>query len=278
MTESRDFPPFSVVLPVYAGDDPGYLNEAIESTLSQTVMPSELVIVEDGDLTEQLYGVLNRWKQQYSSVVRRTYNESNRGLSRSLIKGVNKASHEYVARMDADDICLEDRFEKQLQYLTENDTVDVLGGYIREFSTDESTAETIREVPTTHAEIQQMAKFRNPMNHVTVLFRRESVIRAGNYRPVDRMEDYDLWVRMLLNGATFANIPDVLVRVRGGPEMYSRRGGLEYAREEIRMQREFRSWDFTNQVQFYRNLLLRTGLRFVPNTIRGNIYKLFARE
>jgi glycosyltransferase involved in cell wall biosynthesis len=278
MNSEQSTSPFSVVLPVYQGDNPEHLEEAISSTLDQTVMPSELLIVEDGDLTSQLYTILDRWGQRHPIVVRRICNDSNRGLSRSLIKGVERASNEHVARMDADDVCVQNRFEKQIKYLTHDDSVDVVGGYIREFSADESDGENIRIVPTDHEEIRKMARFRNPMNHVTVMFKRDQVLSVGNYRPVNRMEDYDLWVRLLLDGATFSNIPDVLVNVRAGDEMYSRRGGLEYAREELRMQREFYSWEFISLFQFFRNLFLRTGLRFVPNTLRGLVYEQFARK
>lgn len=278
MTRPRELPAFSVVLPVYCGDEPKHLDEAIESLFTQTIPPTEVIVIEDGELTEQLYSVLAHWEEKYTSIIHRTSNKSNRGLSRSLIRGVNEASNDLVARMDADDVCINNRFEKQLKYLTDHEDVDVVGGYIQEFSTDEYLEHSIRKVPTSHDEIHRMARFRNPMNHVTVLFRRDSVLKVGNYRPVDRMEDYDLWVRMLLNKAKFANLPEILVKVRGGSKMYTRRGGLEYAQEEIRMQREFYSWGFTNRRQFVRNVLLRTGIRLVPNSIRGTVYRTFARS
>lgn len=278
MNSRQGTPPFSVVLPVYSGDHPEHLEQAISSTLDQTVMPSELVIVEDGVLTNQLNTILNQWEQRHSDVVRRVCNDSNRGLSQSLKKGVEQASYDHVARMDADDVCVKDRFEKQIKYLIHHDSVDVVGGYIREFSADEPDGKRIRVVPTDHDEIREMARFRNPMNHVTVMFRRNKVLSVGNYRPVDRMEDYDLWARLLLSGATFANIPSVLVKVRAGDQMYARRGGLEYAREELRMQRDLYSWGFISKLEFCRNLLLRTGLRVVPNRIRGKVYESFARN
>lgn len=277
MSSEQAPPPFSVILPVYRGDHSEYVEEAISSTLNQSVMPSELLIVEDGTLTSQLYSILDRWEKRHPEIIRRISNNSNRGLSRSLIKGVEQASYELIARMDADDVCESDRFEKQIQFLTDNNSVDVVGGYIREFSGQKSGGENVRVVPTDHKGIQDMARFRNPMNHVTVMFRRNQVLDVGNYRPVDRMEDYDLWVRLLLEGSKFANISEVLVNVRAGSKMYSRRGGLEYAREEIRMQREFYQWGFTNRLEFWRNLFLRTGLRFLPNTLRETIYRNFAR-
>lgn len=160
----------------------------------------------------------------------------------------------------------------------ENPRTDIVGGYIEEFDSDPDNPVAKREVPTTHEEIKKMARFRSPMNHGTVMFDKQSVLSAGNYRVVDRMEDYDLWVRMLITGATFANIPHVLVKARAGEEMYGRRGGWEYAREEIRTQVEFYRQGFTSFPVFMVNILTRTALRLIPNRVRGMIYKVIARK
>lgn len=275
---SQHYPEFSVVLPVYRGDEPQHLDVAIKSLASQTVLPTEVVVVEDGPLTEGLSKTLEEWSEAFPGVFRRCRHESNQGLSVALRTGVKEATHDLVARMDSDDVSVSERFETQLEYLLDYPETDVVGGYIAEFSNDPSDIDALRTVPLEHDAIRQHARFRSPMNHGSVMFRRDSVLDVGNYRPVDRMEDYGLWVRLLLDDATFANIPEVLLKVRAGSELYGRRGGREYAREEIRIQTDFYRWGFTTLPVFLFNVLSRTTLRLVPNCVRALMYQSVARE
>jgi glycosyltransferase involved in cell wall biosynthesis len=268
---------FSVILPTYANDDPAELETAIESVIDQTRVPDEILIIKDGELTSELESTVEQFETEHSSLVTSVQIPTNRGLGNALRTGVEEATYDYVARMDADDISVPTRFEQQIEFLTANPDVDIVGGYIDEFETDPSNPVARREVPTEHQEIKKMARFRSPMNHGTVIFNRKTALEAGNYRPVDRMEDYDLWVRMLLDEATFANIPEVLVNVRAGAEMYGRRGGWEYAREEIRTQTEFYRRGFISLPVFLFNSASRGGLRLMPNIIRQRVYRLIAR-
>ena len=267
----------SVVLPTYSGDCPAALSTAIDSVLRQSRPPDELLIVKDGPLSEQLETVVNNCEKDHPDVIETLQFPENRGLGEALRAGVETASHDLIARHDADDISVLSRFERQMSFLQDSPEVDIVGGYIEEFDEQMSEPLSVREVPTTHREIQRMAKFRCPMNHVTVMFRRQSVIDAGNYRSADPMEDYDLWVRMLLNGAKFANIPAVLTHVRAGDNMYSRRGGLDYAAEEIRLQRSFHRQNFISTPELVFNSVTRAGVRLIPNRIRKAIYELVAR-
>jgi glycosyltransferase involved in cell wall biosynthesis len=275
---NENYPQFSVVLPVYRGDEPRYLDVAIESLASQTLTPDEVVVVEDGPLTGELAATLAEWSEKFPGTFRRCRHESNRGLSVALRTGVEAAAHDFVARMDSDDVSVPKRFETQLDYLMDYPRTDVIGGYIAEFSTDSSDIDALRKVPLEHDAIRRQARFRSPMNHGSVIFRRDRVLDVGNYQPVDRMEDYGLWVRLLLDGAAFANVPEVLLKVRAGSKLYSRRGGWEYAREEMRIHTEFYYWGFTTLPVFLFNIVSRTTLRLLPNRLRGLAYRLFARE
>jgi len=227
-----DIPPFSVLLPAYSGDDHAELNLALESCFKQSLVPDEVLVVEDGPLTDSIKATLDDWQDRHADTLNRHALPENTGLGNALREGVQACRHELIARSDADDVNVRGRFERQVTYLAEYPEVDVVGGYIAEFEDDPKAPVTVREVPTKHEAIQRKARFRSPMNHGTVLFRKEAVLDAGNYRAVTRMEDYDLWVRMFLAGARFANVPEILVKVRAGPEMAIRRGGLEYAHAE----------------------------------------------
>ncbi|WP_254535981.1 glycosyltransferase [Halomarina litorea] len=270
--------PFSVVLPVYRGDDARNFNTAVESLRTQTETPTEVVVIADGPLTRSLENSLKRWCEEFPAEFRVDWIPKNRGLGNALRTGVRECSHDLVARMDADDISVSDRFERQLEYLSDNPTVDVIGGQLAEFGTNPDKVTSLRRVPLRHEEIATMARSRSPMNHATVMFRREAVLAAGNYRPVEPMEDYDLWVRMLIDGAKFANLPDVLLKMRAGDGLYERRSGLEYGREELRRQTDFLRWGFIGPFRFCLNLLLRLPVRFVPGRVRGYIYERLFRD
>lgn len=269
---------FSVLLSVYRGDDPDQLDASLASCFRQTRTPDELFVVEDGPLTEELDAVLDSWASAHPGRVRRHALPENRGLGAALNVGVRECRHSLIARFDADDINVETRFETQCDYMATHPEVDVLGGYISEFTDDPDTPIRRREVPTAHDAIRRRARFRNPLNHVTVMFRREAVLTAGNYRSLMPLEDYDLWVRMLCDGATFRNLPEVLVKVRAGEEMIARRGGLAYARADACLQWDFYQRGFVSLPVLLFNLGTRVPFRFVPSSVRRLIYTAVARE
>lgn len=266
----------SVVLPTYSGDEPEALAEALDSIISQTRTPDELLIVRDGSVPEVNQSIINNYLSEYS-FLQMTPFEQNRGRALARKVGVEESDGDYVAMIDADDICLPSRLERQESYLAKNTDVDIVGSQLLEFDPENQEKMRFRDLPTDHEEIYELAKRRAPISQSTAMFRRKSVLNAGNYRNVTRMEDYGLWVRMLLNGATFHNIPEVLVKARTGDDMYNRRGGLEYASEEIRLQRDFRRWGFISRKRMLMNLLTRVPLRLAPNKLRASVYESLFR-
>ncbi|WP_121744672.1 glycosyltransferase [Natronorubrum halophilum] len=269
-------PAFSVLMPVYHGDDPSQLDVAVRSVIDQSVRPDEIVIVEDGPLTRELSAVLDSYERECEGRLSRYRLRENVGIGNALRAGVTRCEHELVARMDADDISVPDRFERQLAVFERRPDVDVVGGYIAEFDDDPNDRYARRIVPTNHASIAARARFRNPMNHITVMARRRAILDAGNYRDFLGMEDYDLWVRMLSNGSTFANVPSVLAAARID-RRYSQRGGIDVARAEARLQRSFYRSGFIDAPIFLYNLLTRVTLRLLPGRIRGRLIARYTR-
>ncbi|WP_323191239.1 glycosyltransferase [Halostella sp. PRR32] len=267
----------TAVCTTYAGDDPRELAASLDSIRDQSRPPEELVIVKDGPVPEGIEETIDLAEDEAAFPVVVDELSTNRGHGGALKRGFQVASGEYVAIHDADDICLEDRFRKQLSVIDETGA-DVVGGYIAEFEDDPAETHAVREVPTEHENIVSMAKFRCPINQTTVVARRSAVLRSGNYRAVDRMEDYELWVRMIQNGYRFRNLPDVVVKVRAGSEMYGRRGGLEYAREEIRIQRYFHEIGFISFPRAVANTIVRLIPRLLPTSVRGALYQRWLRE
>lgn len=270
--------PFSVLISVYEKEDHKHFNQALSSIFDQSLSPSEVVIVADGELTNKLESVIDRYKSKYPKKVQVVRHLKNQGLGVALQTGIKKCSNELVARMDADDISVYNRFELQVKYLAENENVDVIGGYISEFANSFESTNQIRKVPVQPDKIRKKSKFRCPVNHPSVMYRRSAVLGAGNYSSLRSMQDYELWMRMLSKGYTIDNIPQVLVKCRAGPELYRRRGGLGYIRTELTIQNIFFQSGRISFSILIINLLCRIPIRLLPTQIRAWIYQFTFRH
>lgn len=269
---------FSVLMSVYKNEKSDYLREALESVVQQTVMPNEIVIVKDGLLTEELDAVINEYSEKYPALFKIVAFEKNRGLGLALKDGVLACSYEYIARMDTDDICKLDRFEKQIRYLKGKPYTALLGTWIKEFSDDKTNPDTSTRLPCEYQEIVQFAKSRNPFRHMSVIFQKQAVLDSGNYGNFLWFEDYDLWVRMIQKGYVVANIPEFLVDVRADNEMFARRGGWRYLKQDLKFQKFLLSSGFITAMQFMKNVFVRSVVRLMPNNVRVLIYKSLLRE
>ncbi len=267
---------FSVLMSVYHGERPEYLDAALTSLQSSRVALPEVVLVEDGPLPDALHVVIGRHAGVLN--LRRVVLQENAGLGPALTAGLQQCSHEWVARFDTDDLIVADRFERQLEQIRQFPDIDVFGGWIREFDNDLSEdSMRLRRVPRDHADIVDYAKGRNPFNHMTVMFRRELALSLGGYRNEYLYEDYALWVRMIQAGARTANLPVVLVNARAGAGMYGRRGGWRYVTGEIRAQWGFYRTGFIGLPRLAVNLLSRVPVRLMPGAVRRFIYERVLR-
>lgn len=268
---------FSVLMSVYFKEKPEYLKESIESLLRQTLKPNEIVIVFDGKLTDELYVLLNEYKKAFPNLFKYVQLEQNMGLGKALEIGITKCSYDLIARMDSDDICHPERFEKQVNFLIKNPDIQVLGSWIGEFEEDPEKIESVRKVPSAYEEVKEYAKTRCPLNHMTVVYWKDAVLKAGSYQTLMWNEDYYLWGRMLNNNIKIMNIPEILVYARAGAEMFNRRGGLKYFKKEVELQKEFLKMDFIDNKTFIKNIVTRGVVRVLPNSLRGFIYKKLLR-
>lgn len=229
---------FSIITSVYKNDSPDFVRISLDSMLvNQSVKPSEIVLVRDGQVPPALDGLLTEYESRYPEVFNIIRLEQNGGLGNALKLGVENAKYELIARMDSDDICLPGRFEKQLNYMESHPEVDIVGGQMTEFIGDSSNIVGKRIVPLENDVILEFMKSRCALNHVTVMFRKDAVLKSGNYQDWFWNEDYYLWVRMWLNGCKFGNLDSVLVNVRSGADQYARRGGMRYFKSEKGIQK-----------------------------------------
>lgn len=271
---------FSVCTSVYKNDKPEFVRVALDSMLvNQSVKPSEIVLVQDGPVPEELQQVLQVYEAKYPVVMHVIRLEKNGGLGNALKLGVENAKCNICARMDSDDICMPDRFEKQLAYLEAHPECDIVGGQMTEFIETPDNIVGRREVPLTNDEIYEYMKSRCALNHVTVMFRKEAVLKAGNYQDWFWNEDYYLWIRMMMAGCRFANIPDVAVNVRSGADQYARRGGKKYFDSEIGIKKLMLEKGMITRKEYIVNYIQRFIIQLMlPNSVRGWVFRTYARK
>lgn len=271
---------FSVVTSVYIKDKAKFVQRSINSiSIHQTRKPDEIVIIVDGPISTELNTLIKSYEDNNESIFKVIWLPENKGLGNALRVGVEAAKYEVIARMDSDDVALPDRFEKQIAFMEEHPDVDLVGGQITEFIDSESNIVGKREVPCEHNEILMWLKGRCPFNHVSVTMLRSRVIAVGNYLDWHFNEDYYLWIRMAEAGYRFANLPDTLVNVRVGKEMYARRGGWKYFKSEKGLQDYMLGHRMISRPRYCYNVLGRFVIQVaIPNKLRGFIFQKLFRK
>jgi len=264
---------FSVLMSIYIKEKPEYARQCFESLLNQNVKASEWVIVEDGKLTEELYALLDEYEQTYPDLIKRVPLEENRGLGLALREGVLHCTNNLIARMDTDDISRADRFEKQISMFSNNPELDICGSHIVEFEETPDNIVCCRTVPLDDVSIKKYQKRRDGFNHVSVMFKKSAVLKAGNYQSCMLMEDTLLWVNMIQSGAVCKNIDDALVYVRIGKNMYERRGGFAYFKKYKQGRKRIKETGYITAWDYYYTLLVQLVVSMIPNKLRGWIFK-----
>ena len=188
---------FSVSMSVYKGDNAEYFKMALDSIFKQTVIPDEVILVVDGPVNEDINAVIIDFENIYETfkVIRL---QQNMGHGEARRTGLKACSNNLVAIMDADDICLPYRFEKQLNAFKKNESLTIVGGQITEFVDTPDNVVGIRNVPLSDLEIKEYMKKRCPMNQMTVMFKKDFVDSVDGYLDWYCDEDYYLWLRIQL--------------------------------------------------------------------------------
>jgi glycosyltransferase involved in cell wall biosynthesis len=269
---------FSVLMSVYFKENPKFFDLSLESNLvKQTLIPNEFVLVCDGTLTPELESVIEKYQNLFPEIFK-VYRKENGGLGKALKFGLPKCSYPLVARADSDDICAEDRFEKQVAFLTEHNDIGIISSYIDEFSEDWNKPDRVKTLPLMHDDLYQMAKFRNPLNHMSVMMRKDEIIKIGSYHHVPYVEDYELWVRSMINGIKISNIGEVLVHARTGNGMVQRRGTKKYIKSWHTLNKEMIDAGMIGYFTYFRNMLAITAFVFMPVGLKEFVYKKILRK
>jgi len=267
---------FSVIIPVYYRDNPPWFKEALTSIYEkQTLRPSEIVLVKDGPVPKEIDKIISEFSKLYPLKIVQL--PQNRGLANALNEGLKYCSYELVARMDADDVSLPNRFELQLEAFKKNPDVAVVGGYIEEFDEEMKTSHGIRRVPLDNESIKKFAKKRSPFNHMTVMFKKSIVLKEGGYPSILYFEDYALWAKLLMKSYKCINISRILVNVRAGSFMIKKRKGLKYIKNEIKLFKYFMEIGFYS----YKDIIIwglpRLMLRLFPDILLKQFYYRYLR-
>lgn len=277
-TDIQEYPPFSVAMCVYEKDNPDWFEKALKSVVEQTVKPDEIVLVVDGPIPEKIQSIIVKYSKILEGKFNTIYFPKNQGHGNARRAGLEACKNELIALMDADDVCVRDRFEQQLRVYKEQN-VDIIGGNIAEFIGATENVVAYRNVPIKDSDIKSYMKKRCPFNQVTVMFRKSSVQKVGGYIDWYCDEDYYLWIRMAQKNCTMMNTGTVLVNVRVGEDMYNRRGGKKYFQSEAKLQK----YMFDNKIIDVGTYVINVFLRFVvqvllTNNIRGWVFQKFARS
>ena len=267
---------FSVLITVYEKEKPYNLRKSLLSSYRQTIRPTEIVLVCDGELTQELYDEIEQIKSEIP--ILKVYQlSSNVGSGPASCFGVKKCNTDLIARMDSDDYSVETRFEKQIKAFEENPNLIMVGTNILEKNTEFTALKT---VPEKTEEIREYSKFRNPFNNPSSMMKKEYILKVGNYRKFRYLEDYDLTVRLIHDNPTkdFLNIQEPLVVMQTDDSSYLRRGGLLYVKTEFFLQVDFYKRGYLTKFELCRNIFVRNIVRVMPNSVRKLIYKKKMRE
>ena len=268
---------YTVLMSVYHREKPEFFREAVLSMVRQTLPPEQFVIVCDGELNEGLDAVIEELCGSYPGLFEIVRLSENKGLPNALNTGLSHCRNEFIARMDSDDIALPERAETQLRAMKKH-SADVCSATIGEFASDPEKIEAYRKTPRTHEGIMRFARQRNPFNHPCVMYRKSAVEAVGKYEEYKWFEDYQLWIKLLSGGYRGYNVQKMLLKMRTGAGMYSRRGGLEYFRCAKRLERFKLDIGFCSRFDYIKRLSAMFVFSIMPVRLRAVMYSRLLRS
>lgn len=269
---------YSVLMTVYKDDNPKYFDKALMSMVNQTKKPDEIVLVKDGPITKKLQEVIDRLDNLYPNLILQVSLPVNVGLGLALNEGIKKAKNDLLARMDADDISLPTRCEKQVQEFENNPELDIIGCPVKEFSGDITNIVGERNVPLSNDDIYKFAKKRDPFNHPTVMYRKSKVLEVGGYGDLRKNQDTDLWIKMLSNGAFCKNLSEYLVYFRFDENTYEKRKNWLNTKLLIRIRWNAFKSGFCTCYDFLIVAIAQIGIYILPTSFQKFIYSKILRR
>lgn len=274
----KNLPPYSVLMSVYVKEKPANLSESLASILEQTIPPDELVLVCDGKLTDELNVIIKAFESEYSEIFRSVRLLENVGTGMAANEGIKACQNELIAKMDSDDICVPDRFQRQLMMFLKNPKLDMVGGYIEEFDDATRKPIAVKKTPISHEEILKYSKRRSPFNNQTLIYRKSFAQKVGGYTDIKRCEDYEFITKMLMAGAIGENLPEVLVKYRVTKDNYKRRKNWANTKSFIKVRWNLHKSGFSSLWDFFVPTAAQLILFIMPEKFTSWAYGKFLRK
>lgn len=269
---------YTVIMSVYNKVNPKHLETAINSILNQSFCTNEFIIIKDGKLTDEQNEIIASTANKNKNIIKIIEFETNKGAGIAYNKGIEVCSNKWAAIMDSDDYADKKKFEKQMLYLSKNSDIDVIGTNAVEFIDNIDNIVSTRIMPETNDEIIKFAHGRCPMIQPTVIFKVDSVRKAGSYQHSPLTEDFDLYIRMIMNGCKFYTYQEILYYVRTSEDFFKRRGGFKYLRPILSFKWKYFKKGYFSFIQFVKTSISSLIVSILPNKIRTFIYKNFLRN
>ena len=254
---------FSVLMSVYVNTKPTHFFECLNSINNQSLLPSEIIIVKDGELNFKLDDFILKFNELNIKII---INEVNLGLPRSLNKGLKYCCNEIIFRMDSDDVCLPDRFKLQFQRFELNDKLAVLGTNVELIDNDSNEIVEERNVPLSNKDIRKIISFKNPFNHPSVVYKKSIILSVGGYSDLYLYEDWYLWIKLSrLQEIEFENMNEKLLRYR--IRTFNDRKGYKIVKTEFKFYSQLLSEGYINNSVFLLNVTSKFFIRIMPSFV-----------
>lgn len=269
---------FSVLISTYKNDNPHCLKKAIESIFNQSLPPTQVVLVIDGEILAENATIISKFEIEFVNTITVVKLPINVGLGNALNEGLKHCKYNLVARMDADDECFFERFKTQISYFETNPNLAVVGSFVEEFHTIPKDYGRIKKAPVGYEAIKKYAAYRNPLNHPSVMFKKDAIETVGSYKEINLFEDYYLWLRLIKANFILENIPQSLVYFKIGNDLIDRRHGWKYLKKEYLFFKTCLKEGLITNKSFYVQLFTRLPLRLLPKKLLLLIYKKLLRH
>ena len=259
------------IMSVYINDRVEWVAEAVNSIILGSVRPREFLIYCDGPICSEVNALLKGYAAGAGSLISLFKSDENRGRAYARQYLVQRSIGNFIMIMDSDDISASDRLEKQYFYMLNNPEIDVLGGKIMEFG--EGVESRLRSVPLVEKEILSFGKFRQPLNHVTILAKKSALTDVGGYIDAGSCEDYYLIARWMVSGKHLRNLPDVLVNVRIDADFTKRRIGFSVFKDQIKVAHYLKSCGQLSVIEYIFIIFVKFLPRLLPESLFSFFYK-----
>lgn len=264
--------PISVIMSTYKGNKAIYLKESLDSLNNQSEIASEIILIIDGPIDTKQMEVIKVF--QYAGDFKYYQLEQNRGLAYCMNFALKHSTNDIVARMDADDVCYFDRFEKEYKEVKDNKNL-VCCSWHAEFETSTNNIKALKKTPKLDKDIRKAIGIRNIISHPTIMLYKDILIKNGGYNEnVGMLEDYELHLRLLNNKVNYTCIQEPLVYVRTDENQYSRRGGLKYLINEYKFRYMCYKKGYISLKNLFVTIILYSFLRLFPTKYKHFLYKL----